>query len=235
MFKTEKDVIPDNVATAVYEAEKNYQIQANDFLTISVYTNAGERIIDPDFELLKQTGIQSNQQLSRPDPNYLVQEDGLVKLPMVGFVALKGLTLREADMFLQKKYTEYYEDPYVITKYVNKRVIVLGATGGKLIPIENENTSIMEILALSGGLGNNAKANNIRLIRGALDDPEVYNIDLSTIEGMTKSIKKVLPGDIIYVEPIRRPLTESLRDIAPAITLLTSGVALFVSIRSLTK
>ena len=233
MFKTENDIIPDNMAAAIYEAEKNYVIQKNDFVNIEVYTNSGERIIDPDFELLKEVGFQANQALSRPNPNYLIQQDGNVKLPMVGMVKLEGLSLQNADLLLQEMYSEYYETPFVITRYVNKRVIVLGTTEGQVIPLINENTSLLEVLALSGGLGNDAKAHNVRLIRGPLDNPQVYRIDLSTVDGMTKSIKKVLPGDIVYVEPVRRPLPESVRDLAPIVSLITSGVALIVALNNL--
>ncbi|MCG8321055.1 MAG: polysaccharide biosynthesis/export family protein [Cytophagales bacterium] len=233
MFKTENDIIPENVAAVIYEAEKNYIIRKSDFITIEVYTNGGERIIDPDFELLKEVGFQNNQVLNRPNPNYLIQEDGNVRLPMIGMVKLEGLSLQNADLFLQEKYAEFYENPFVITRYVNKRVIVLGATEGQVIPLANENTSLLEVLALSGGLGNDAKAQNIRLIRGPLNNPQVYKIDLSTVEGMTKTIKKVLPGDIIYVEPVRRPLPESIRDLAPVVSLITSGVALIVALNNL--
>ncbi len=235
MFKTDNTIIPENVQAATFEAEKNYKIKKNDFLNIQVFTNGGERIIDPDFELLKQTGIQANQQLNRPNPNFLVQQNGLVRLPMVGAVALEGLTLREAELLLQEKYSEFYESPYVLANYINKRVIVLGANEGSVVPLANENTTLMEVLALAGGLGRDFKARNIRLIRGPLDNPEVYVIDLSTIEGMSKSIVKVFPGDIVYVEPVRRPFAESIRDLAPIVTLVTSGVALFISIRSLTR
>ena len=233
MFKTETDVIPENIAAAVYEAEKNYVIQKNDFITVEVFTNGGERIIDPDFELLKEIGFQNNQGLLRPNPNYLIQQDGNAKLPMIGMVQLDGLNLQNAELIIQEKYAEYYENPFVITRYVNKRVIVLGDMGGQVIPLANENTSLLEVLALSGGLTNDGKAQNLRLIRGPLNNPEVYKIDLSTVSGMTRTIKKVLPGDIVYVEPVRRPVPESVRDLAPIVSLITSGVALIIALNNL--
>lgn len=233
MFSTETDVIPDNVQRAVFEAEKNYIISRNDFLNIEVYTNGGERIIDPDFELLKETGVQLNQQLNKPTPNFLVQEDGLVRLPMIGLVDLVGLNLRQANIILQEKYSEFYENPFVITKYINKRVVILGATESFVVPLENENMSLIEVLAVAGGLGKDAKAHNIRLIRGNLTNPEVYLIDLSSINSMASSMVKILPGDIIYVEPVRRPLTEVVRDIAPILSTVTSGIALVIALRTL--
>ena len=233
MFKTEFERIPDGVTEAVYEAERNYIIKRNDYLNIEVYTNGGERIIDPDYELLKETGVQQNQRLNRPNPNYLVQEDGNIRLPMIGLVPLVDMNLRQADLLLQERYSEFYEDPYVLTRYINKRVIVLGATESVVVPLEHENMTLIEVLAIAGGLGRDAKAQNIRLIRGNLSNPEVYIIDLSTINSMAGTLKKVLPGDIIYVEPVRRPFTEGVRDIAPLVSLLTSAVALFLGIRSL--
>lgn len=233
MFKTETERIPDGVVEAIYEAEQNYIIKKNDYLNVEVYTNGGERIIDPDFELLKETGVQLNQRLNRPNPNYLVQEDGNVRLPMIGLVSLVDMNLRQADYLLQEKYSQFYEDPYVQTRYINKRVIVLGATESVVVPLEHENMSLIEVLAIAGGLGRDSKAQNIRLIRGNLSNPEVYIIDLSTIDSMAVTLKKVLPGDIIYVEPVRRPFTEVVRDIAPLVSLLTSAVALFLGIRSL--
>ncbi len=235
LFQTNGDMQSGKIKTAAMAAEKGYVIQKNDYIKIEVYTNKGERIIDPDFELLKGSGAQANVMNSRPEPEYLVQETGMVKLPMVGMVKLEGLTLHEADALLQKLFSESYQDPFVITKYNNKRVIVLGATGGQVIPLLNENTSILEVLALAGGLENNAKGHNIRLIRGALDKPEVYVIDLSTISGMSKTIKQVQPGDIIYVEPVRRPVTESIRDIAPIISVITSTLALVVAFNSFNR
>jgi len=232
LFQTNGNVQSGKIKTAAMAAEKGYVIQKNDYLKIEVYTNKGERIIDPDFELLKGNGTQANIMNSRPEPEYLVQESGMVKLPMVGMVKLEGLTLQETDILLQKLFSTSYQDPFVITKYNNKRVIVLGAAGGQVVPLRNEHTSIIEVLALAGGLDNNAKAHNIRLIRGALDKPEVYVIDLSTISGMSKTIQHLQPGDIIYIEPVRRPVTESIRDIAPIISVITSTLALVVAFNS---
>ncbi|MDN5203876.1 polysaccharide biosynthesis/export family protein [Fulvivirgaceae bacterium BMA10] len=232
MFSTEQNVIPEGVEIAVSEAEGNYIIQENDLLNIDVYTSNGERIIDPDFELSR--GIsQAGQSLTRPQPNYLVESDGTVKLPLVGSIELAGITLREASELLQQRFAAFYESPFVTINYINKRVIVLGANTGTVVPLINENTTLVEVLALAGGLNNNAKAHNLRLIRGDLSNPEVYIIDLSTINGMKNSIKKIYPGDIIYIEPVRRPISESVRDIAPVISIITSAVALIITLNNL--
>ena len=220
----------------IARAEKNYTIQENDLLEVEVYTNKGELIIDPDFELMKELRLGGNQAQSRRiNPQYLVRKDGMARLPMVGEVMLEGYTLRQADSLLAGAYTEFYKEPFVITRFVNKRVVVLGATvgGGQVIPLLNENTDLLEVLALAGGITGKGKAHNIRLVRGELDNPQVQLIDLSTIEGMRQASLKVLPGDIIYVEPMRRVLPETIRDISPVVGLVANALTLLIVIINL--
>ena len=109
----------------------------------------------------------NNQNLSsRPEPTYLVDIKGVAKFPMVGEIKIDGLTIRLAEELLQKAYESYYKDSFVILKYVNKRVIVLGAPGGQVIPLANENIHLVEVLALAKGVDNLAKAHNVRVLRG---------------------------------------------------------------------
>lgn len=228
-----KELDPVLLRQDLLEAEGNYTIQPNDLLEVEVYTNKGERIIDPDFELVKELRGAGQAQTNRATPRYLVQENGLVRLPMVGEVQLEGYTLHQADSLLARAYNEFYKETFVITRFVNKRVVVLGATGGMLIPLLNENMDVLEVLALAGGISGKGKAGNIRLIRGDLDTPQVQLIDLSTIEGMRQASLKVQSGDIIYVEPARRILPETIRDISPVVGLVTNALTLLIVIINL--
>lgn len=221
----------------VLEAERTYTIQPDDLLEIEVYTNKGERIIDPDFELMKELG-GGQQQRQRTKPQYLVQPNGEVRLPMVGYVPLAGYSLNQADSILALAFGNFYKDPFTFTNYVNKRVVVLGAVGtggGQVVPLVNQNMNLLEVLALTGGLTGRGKAHNIRLIRGDLDHPQVQLINLSTIEGMRQASLQVQSGDIIYVEPIRRVLPETIRDIAPVVGLISNVVTLVIVIISLSN
>ncbi len=231
LFRTEAAISPANVHPAVAEAHANYIIQENDYLEVEVYTNQGEVIVDPNNEILKEIsagGRMQQQQIEKP--RFLVRDGGFVKLPLIGETKLAGYTLHQADSLLEEQYSLYYEEAYVITQYANKRVVVLGATGGQVIPLQNENTNLLEILAMAGGVSNLARTDNIRLIRGDLNNPEVYIINLSTIEGMRQSSLKVMPNDVIYVEPVQRVTAEAIRDISPILGLVTSLITLGVLI-----
>jgi polysaccharide export outer membrane protein len=210
MFKVPEETILKQQAD---EAQRNYVIQPDDYLKLAVYTNKGERIIDPDLELLKEMPVQNG--VVKPDPSYLVDIHGVAKFPMVGELKVEGLTIRQAEELIQKEYTKFYTDPFVTLQYTNKRVILLGSPGGAVIPLVNENVTLVEILALGKGIDNFGKAHNIRVLRGE----EFYLIDLSTIDGYRKGNMIMQHGDIVYVEPVRRPVSEAVRDYGPLLSL----------------
>lgn len=227
MFKGSDKAQPEVFKREAMAAEKNYVIQKNDLLHLDVFSNKGERIIDPNPELTTGTGVNFSETQTKQF-NYLIELNGIVKFPMIGELKLEGLTLRQAEEIAQKEYAKYFIEPYVVLNYVNKRVIVLGALGGQVIPLTNQNVTLVEVLALAKGLNNDAKADVIKLIR----NDHVYQVDFSTIQGFKDGNMLIEPGDVVYVEPIRRPFTEGLKDNFAIISLTISLVTLGVLVRS---
>ena len=221
MFSHNEDFEAAKLTAEARALERDYTIQPNDLLQIIVYTKNGEMIIDPEYELSKNFNSNTNK---RPDPEYLVRLDGNVLLPMVGNVQIAGLTLYEANLKLKTLYNEYFIDPYVITTYTNKRVAVLGATGGQLLPLTNNNITIAEVIAMAGGMKDMGNANNIKLIRGE----ETFLIDFSTIEGYHASNQIVQPGDIVYIEPIKRFFRGNAVEVSVFLSLITTMTTILI-------
>ncbi|MDO7875257.1 polysaccharide biosynthesis/export family protein [Hymenobacter sp. ASUV-10] len=264
--------------TAVNRAARNYIIQPNDYLEVRVYTNKGERLIDPNGELSfgqpggaspsagsrstmssggasggggggAQRNVGAGAGTTSTGAGFLVQADGTVTLPMANKVKVSGLSLLQADSVLKIKYNDFYKESFVTTHVTNNRVMILGAPGGQVIPLVNDNMNLLEILALAGGVdgqggGGNTlyrfggKANNIRIIRGDLKNPQVQIIDLTTLDGMRRANLQMEPNDIVYVEPIRRPFLDALVDAGPAISaaaLLLNATAIIVNLMIATR
>ncbi len=250
---------------AVNRTDRNYRIQPNDFLDLRIYTNKGERIIDPNGELgagapagqvpslsPRTSATSTSRTVSRAGANssasgleILVQADGTAALPVVGQVRVSGLTLHQADSLLQVQYSPYYREPFIQTRVTNNRVVVLGSPGGQVIPLANDNMNLLEVLALAGGLEGTAgggngiyryggKTSTIRIIRGDLKNPQVEQVDLSTIAGMRRANLQMEPNDIVYIEPVRRRFLEGLTDATPAFaagaTLLSAVSIVFTII-----
>ena len=223
MFKTDDY---DSLSRPFWD-ETQFVIEPYDQLELHVFTGKGEILIDPNLELIERN-VQNTEEL-RPELIYEIRPDGTADLPMLGQVDLAGKTIPEAESYLEGMYAEFYKDPYVKLFYLNKRVFLLGGFGSRVIPLSSDNMTVAEVLALSERDDTEIKAENFRLIRG--DD--VYQLDFSTAEGYMQSRKRVLPGDIIYVEPVRRPFAEFLRDSAPLITMLSSIATLIAVLVSL--
>lgn len=233
MFKLNKKFDADDLASFVDAADKNYVIQTDDYLQLDVFTNKGERIVDPNGELMQSSGMNNNRMNNTFDFTYLVQTDGKVKFPIIGQVKVDSLTINDAETLIQERYNEYYKDSFVKLMFANKRVVVLGAAGGQVIPLTNENMSLLEVLALAGGLDKGDNAHEIKVIRGDQRDLQVFRIDLSTVYGMKQTMLDIEPGDVIYIEPWRRPVLDGIKDIASVMGFITSTLAFILVIQNL--
>ncbi len=254
---------------AVNRTDRNYRIQPNDFLDLRIYTNKGERIIDPNGELgagspagqvpslsPRTNATSTGRTVSRTGANasasgleILVQADGTAALPVVGQVRVSGLTLHQADSLLQVLYSPYYREPFIQTRVTNNRVIVLGSPGGQVIPLVNDNMNLLEVLALAGGLEGTAgggggiyryggKTSTIRIVRGDLKNPQIEQVDLSTIAGMRRANLQMEPNDIVYIEPVRRRFLEGLTDAGPvfsAAATLLGAVSIVFSLITIAR
>lgn len=226
MFK-----VPKNYQYAVDQTIGNveYRIAPNDIVGFSVYTNDGFKLVDLTTSAQSVTSAVSTTNNPNNQTQFLVEPDGFIKLPIINKVKVSGLTKREAEKMLEEQYATFYNKPFVMLKVINRRVLVFPGSGGagRVVNIENENTSLIEALALAGGITNTGKAYKIKLIRGDLRNPKVMHIDLSTIEGMKQSNLLIQANDIIYVEPVPRLSQEVLAQITPVVGILTSLVLVY--------
>lgn len=220
MLRTPKDYNYDKLIDSLSRAD--YRLAANDVLSFRVYTNEGFKMVDM---ATAQTNINFI-----PTIDARIETDGTSRLPLVGVVPLVGLTVVEAEKILEEKYSVFYKKPYINLKITNKRVIVFPGSAGdaKVLSISNNNTTIMEALALAGGLSDDGKAYKVKLIRNTPgQEPKVYLMDLSKISGLAAGNTQVQAYDLIYVEPRYRPIRTLSNEVAPLLTLLTTFIILF--------
>jgi polysaccharide export outer membrane protein len=220
--------------------DKQSRININDRLSFRVLSNDGFALIDVVGgvgKTVKDTRIEAE-----------VEFDGTIKLPLIGRVPILGLTHREAEKKIEELFKDHLKDPFVILEITNHRVIVFpgmniaggmdnrmmgGARGSaRVVELKNNNTSLFEVLAESGGIM--GKSWKIKLIRNKYDDkPLVYLFDLSKIEGLRYAGFIVQSGDIIYVDPIERPISVILREIVPYLTLVSTTISIYFTIQTI--
>lgn len=208
-------------AAGELEVSDQYRLAVNDEVSFRIFTNDGERLIDP---------VELNAgQTMRNQSTYFIEHDGTIKFPILGRISMEGLTIREAELELEQKFAVYYNRPFIQLRVVNNRVIIFpGGRGGAstVLTLENSNTTLFEALARAGGISD-GKAHRVKLIRGAPKNPRVYLIDLSRIEGVHHASLILQANDIIYVQPRDRIPQRILENITPYLTLLTTALLVY--------
>lgn len=223
MFKTtDAEVITENIPISPTDA---YRLAPDDKFTFTLFVENGKRIIDVSSGIGGQNS-GSQQLASSSGIQYLVRHDGNAELPMVGLVSISGMSIIEVQEKLRELYSVNYIDPFIQVEVTNRRVIVFPGTGGdaKVISIQNDNTTLMEAIALAGGITERGKAKVVKVMRQTEEGRKVYQIDLSTLDGLKYADMIVQSNDYIYVEPTKQLTREFLKEVTPIVSLISSAI-----------
>jgi polysaccharide export outer membrane protein len=203
---------------------REYKLAPFDYITISLFTGDGAMILE-----YTTSGIERQPNYGGFDLYYILDKNGEVDLPVLGKTKLSGLSIPDAQTFLETKFINY-NDPFCLVRVLNRRVMVFSGEGslGTVVPLANQNISVLEAIALAGGIRERGNASKVKIIRGNNGVNEVYRLNLSTIEGVESAKMIVQAGDIIYVEPVPQITNEFVKDIAPLVSLFSSTVILFL-------
>ncbi|HUL96889.1 MAG TPA: polysaccharide biosynthesis/export family protein [Usitatibacter sp.] len=184
---------------------KDYRIGPDDLLEIQVF------------------GVD---QLSR---TVRVNGNGFISLPLVGSVAVGGLTAHEAELAVAKKLaTDYLQDPQVslfVKEYTTQRITVEGAVAKPgIYPLRGE-TTLLRALALAGGQGSLSDMSQVMLFRSGKDGTRMtLTYDVERIRHGEIEDPLVQNDDLIVLNrsPVRVLLRDSvLRDALDAVNPLS--------------
>ena len=179
--------------------KKSYKIAVDDEVAVQMYSNDGYSIIS-----LTSGGGNGggNGGAGGGGMSYKVRTDSTIKVPLIGRIKVAGLSLDEVERKIELKLINQFNSPFVICRISNRRVYLFqGGYNSSIVELQNENTTLFEILAGSGGIYGEGNASRIKLIRGDLKNPDIYLVDLSTIDGMKTANLNLMAGDIIYIDP----------------------------------
>jgi polysaccharide export outer membrane protein len=235
MLRTPRDY---DFSQGIDTVPESYVIQTGDILRFRLFSNQGFKIIDLTSSTEGGANSSRNAFAIQDMISYLVEPDSSVNLPILGRTKLASLSLKQAEISLEEKFGNYYNDPYITMEIINRRIIIFPGSGGgaRVVQIQNEYTSLIEALALVGGITDLGKAHKVKVIRGDFENPEVFKINLSTIEGFAEArTYYVRANDIIYVEPSYRPIQQSLAAITQILSFTTSTIISVVYLQSLSN
>ena len=95
----------------------------------------------------------------------------------------------------------------------------------------NPNTTLLEVLAMTGGIHQGGNARLVKVMRKVKGKREIYLIDVSTIDGLKYADMIIQGDDYIYIEPRTRLIQGAIAELAPILSLMSTFAVVYTLIR----
>lgn len=171
-----------------------YKLQRGDQIQCAIYTH------DEYFSSVYNRVISGSDATS--SPAYLIHHNGKILLPYFGEIEIEGLTVTEAEEYIQSIMREAITDVEVTVKLQNNFYYFLSDEGsyrGKF-EIYKENMTIFQALAQAGGSADRTiDYKRITVVRKGEDGKTITNtFDLRTKDIIQSEFYYVYPNDMYY-------------------------------------
>jgi polysaccharide biosynthesis/export protein len=178
-------------------------------LPVTGGSNPGIQQFDQNSYVLGPGDVLAIELFGQPElsKSYPILIDGTVSLLMVGNVAVRGLTLKQAADKISAEYARYFRRPIVTTRLENNRPITIGVSGevtrpGSYITPREQVPKLSFLLQNAGGITPRADVRTIQVRRAqALGPDSLVKVDLWKLikEGDVSQDVLLRDGDSIFV------------------------------------
>lgn len=210
------------------------QIQPSDLLSITVSS------LNPESNLLFNNGVlaSSSSTVQAVDPNhksegYLVDKNGNINFPVVGSIALGGLTKTQASEKITASLKNFVKNPIINIRFLNFKITVLGEVNRpSTFNVISEQINILEALSLAGDMTPYGKRDNVLIIREKEGVRNTIRINLADKNALASPSFYLQQNDIVYVEPSSgRALQASTQSFyLPIFLTAISVLSIFISV-----
>ena len=193
-----------NIAAAAMlssSASSDYRLGPEDLLEITLFNVPGTQAV------LGAQGIDGD--VTPRTVTVRVTHQGQISLPLIGEIDVKGLTALGLEKKLREAYDRYIYNPQVgvLVREFRQRVSVIGAVQKPGVFELTGPKSVIEMLAMAGGVSEKAGA-QVHIYRHGANGRETHVIDLAVLANSAGLINAnnaaminmpVEPGDMINV------------------------------------
>lgn len=203
-YITDSDQFDPEQSQFLYDA----RIMPKDILTITVNTVNPEAALP--FNLIVRNTLQGNTRnvgtTGGSLQTYLVDNYGCIEFPIVGTLAVGGLTKSACEKLILEKIKPYLnvnENPVVTVRMSNYKITVIGEVNHPgMFNVDNEKINIFEALAKAGDLTIYGIRERVKLIReDSTGKKEIHVLNLNNSDLINSPYYYLQQNDIVYVEP----------------------------------
>lgn len=167
-------------------------IQANDLISIQVFSKSLNQEQATLFNI-PNTGAGSAN-------GYLVNMDGTIEMPLVGYVKAAGLSRAQLSNLLVSKLSPYVKDPSVLIRFLQFRINVLGEVKAPgTYNFLTERVTLMDAISAAGDLTDDAQRSGVVVIREENGKRNYYPVDLRSGAIFQSPVFQLQQNDLIYV------------------------------------
>ncbi|MEA4935046.1 MAG: polysaccharide biosynthesis/export family protein [Paludibacter sp.] len=217
---------PDNVIPAYKDSlsYSDYLISIGDKVFVRVYSTQEET----NTIFNGPTNQLTTMNLDASNPNidlfaYTVQPNGSILFPMIGEVAVAGMSVRDATHALEQAIAPIYKFSSVEIRLVNRYYSVIGSNRSGRYPILREKVNIFQALALAGDIGSYGDRSKIRILRETENGTVIKTFDIRSEDIIHSQYYYIQPNDVIYIQT----LDEQFFSILNLPSLLATAISTF--------
>ncbi len=184
----DSQVPPPDQALRLDDSDFQYRVGIGDVLQVTVWDHP-------------ELTIPAGSQRSSSESGNVVNENGAIYYPYIGYVDVLGLTTQEIREDISVRLAEYIESPQVdvsVAAFRSQRVYVSGAVEQPgVYPLTNVPTRLVDAVSQAGGLADGADWRHVTLIREGGN----YQLSLKDVYQNGNKLHNVLlkSGDVINV------------------------------------
>lgn len=199
-----KDLAKDTVLRSYQLQLSNYKIQPQDLLSVNV-----ETLTPDEYNFIKELNPAQNSRMGVAGAGgvlltgYLVDNEGMVEFPVIGKVKLAGLSVFEAETKMKEVLAAYLRDPIIRIRLLNFRFTFVGEVNTQITSF-NPRISLVEAIALTGGLTELADRENIKIIRQRGDQADVLYVNLLDESFVSSPHFYLQQNDIVVVSALKQ-------------------------------
>lgn len=167
---------------------------------------------------------------------YPINDQGFIKMPLLGELYVAGLTLKEIEELVRQRTREYVPDAEVKVRLLSFKVTLLGEIGSGQHTILADRANLLEVIAMGGDIQKTGNKHNVLILRTTPQGMRSYRVDLTDKNIIRSPLFYVQPNDIIYIEPTRAAaLRISLSELSLFISSVTAITSMYFLIKTLSK
>lgn len=158
---------------------------------------------------------------------YLVDKDGRIEFPVLGKLAVAGLTISSLKDTLAQKLDQYLKEPIVNARILNYKITILGeVTHPAAYTLQSERISIVDAIGLAGDLTIYGKRENILLVREENGQRKFIRMNLNSSNIFQSPYYYLKQNDVVYVEPNKTKIAATDVQTVRNISILTASISL---------